>query len=210
MCERDASRGARYGRRVSKRYPSLVRRLWLALSCGWRIIFDRDHAGAIAALPASREVPDAVNADGTGVRSDGSDPAATNAPAARRLDPAAAELLLGLLQRGGRLVDFLQQDIEGFGDADVAAAARLVHAGCSKVLAEHARIEPVCSEAEESTIEVPAGYDPVAFKLIGRLTGQPPYRGVLRHRGWRVSALDLPAVIEDHDTAVLAPAEVEL
>jgi hypothetical protein len=57
---------------------------------------------------------------------------------------------------------------------------------------------------------VAAGYDPSEVKLTGKVTGKPPYRGVLRHRGWRVRELSLPEALEGHDFGVIAPAEVEL
>lgn len=117
--------------------------------------------------------------------------------------------LLGLLQREGRLVDFLQQDIAAFPDADVGAAARVVHEGCRRALRQHARIDSVRSESEGSSVTVAAAEDG-AVKLTGNLSGSPPYRGVLRHRGWRVEQLKLPMRLGSSDARVVAPAEVEL
>jgi Domain of unknown function (DUF2760) len=53
-------------------------------------------------------------------------------------------------------------------------------------------------------------FDPVAIKLSGDVRGALPYRGLLRHRGWRVTELLLPSAMEGHDPRILAPAEVEL
>jgi len=119
-------------------------------------------------------------------------------------------VLLALLQAEGRLVDFLQQDISDFDDVDVGAAARVVHQGCGKVLSAHAELEPVRSEAEDTAVEIAEGYDPAEIKLTGALSGTPPYRGILRHAGWRARALRLPRCLSAHDPSVLAPAEIEL
>jgi hypothetical protein len=117
--------------------------------------------------------------------------------------------LLSLLQREGRLVDFLEQDITSFSDEEVGAAARLVHDGCRKTLRQVVTVTPVRAENEGTNVTIPdsAGTE---VKLIGNVGGTPPYRGTLRHRGWRASAVRLPQMMEGHDAKILAPAEVEL
>jgi hypothetical protein len=107
-------------------------------------------------------------------------------------------------------VDFLEQDIGSFSDQDIGAAARVVHAGCRKALHAHAALAPVMPENEGSAITLPASFDANALKLTGNVGGSAPYRGVLRHRGWRVERFELPSLVGDHDVNVLAPAEVEL
>src|SRR4051812_3597376 len=47
---------------------------------------------------------------------------------------ASALMLLAGFQREGRLVDFLRQEVAGFTDTDIGAAARVVHGGCRRVL----------------------------------------------------------------------------
>ena len=59
-------------------------------------------------------------------------------------------------------------------------------------------------------MEVPAHFDPSAIRLTGNVTGQPPFRGILQHHGWRVKNYTLPPLPEGQDQFVLAPAEVEL
>ncbi|WP_155798864.1 DUF2760 domain-containing protein, partial [Sorangium cellulosum] len=118
--------------------------------------------------------------------------------------------LLALLQREGRLVDFLEQDIASFGDADVGVAARMVHEGCRKALRGHAKLAPVRREDEGATVTLEAGYSPAEVKLIGNVSGSAPYRGVLRHRGWRAETISLPTPVAGHDASIIAPAEVEL
>jgi hypothetical protein len=118
--------------------------------------------------------------------------------------------LLALLQREGRLVDFLREPLDGFSDGDIGAAARDVHRGCKKVLEQHLVMEPVMPGEEEAKVSVPKGFDPAEIRLIGEAKGEPPFRGTLRHHGWRVTETKLPSLAEGVDRAVIAPAEVEL
>ena len=124
--------------------------------------------------------------------------------------PDAAMQLLGLLQRDARLIDFTQEDLSQYSDADVGGVARVLHEGCSKVLREHFTIAPVRSEAEGSRLTLPAGFDARAVRLTGNVLGQAPFTGSLCHRGWRVTETRLPRLAESHDVRVLAQAEVEL
>jgi hypothetical protein len=47
-------------------------------------------------------------------------------------------------------------------------------------------------------------------KLSGNVQGAGPYKGVLRHRGWKVVKASLPTPVKGYDPNVIAPAEVEL
>jgi len=114
------------------------------------------------------------------------------------------------MQREGRLVDFLQQEIDTFKDAEIGAAARVVHAGCRKALLAHFDIAKIRPEAEGSSVTVPEGFDGRSIRLTGNVQGSAPYRGVLRHAGWRAESAELPALVAGYDAAILAPAEVEL
>jgi hypothetical protein len=118
--------------------------------------------------------------------------------------------LLSLLQREGRLVDFLREDIQQFEDAQVGAAARSVHEGCTKVLADYFSLEPVMKEGEGDPVTVPEGFDPSAVKLVGQVTGDPPFKGTLAHHGWKASKAELPARPEGQDKTVIGQAEVEV
>jgi hypothetical protein len=118
--------------------------------------------------------------------------------------------LLALLQREGRFVDFVRDSVDGASDADIGAAAREVHRGCRKVLDQHLSFEPVMPGAEEEKVTVPKGFDPAEVRLIGEAKGEPPFRGTLRHHGWRVVDAKLPQLAEGIDRSVIAPAEVEL
>lgn len=138
-------------------------------------------------------------------------PAPAPAPVVRATaDVDAALQLLALLQRDARFVDFLQEDITPYSDAEVGGAARMLHGGARKVLQETFDLEAVRSEAEGSRLTLPAGFDAAAVRVTGNVVGQPPFTGTLQHKGWRATAVRLPALTEGHDTRVIAPAEVEL
>ena len=119
--------------------------------------------------------------------------------------------LLALLQREGRLVDFFSEDIAPYQDAQVGAAVRELHAGCRKALEQYVTLEPVLDGEEDRPVTVEEGFDPAAVKLVGNVTGRPPLRGLLRHRGWRVARINLPTLPpEGTGRKVVAPAEVEI
>jgi hypothetical protein len=117
--------------------------------------------------------------------------------------------LLSLLQRDGRLVDFLAEDLTGFRDDQIGAAARTVHEGCKKVLGEYLKLEPVLREPEGAPVAVAAGFDAAAIRLTGNVVGDPPFRGTVRHHGWRAAEVRIPEP-PPGDGRVVAPAEVEL
>lgn len=132
------------------------------------------------------------------------------APAIAAASPDSALQLLGLLQRNARFVDFVEENIAGYSDADIGAAARLVHEGCRTTLREHFTIEPVRNEAEGSRITLAEGFDASAVRLTGNVVGKAPFNGSIAHRGWRVADVRLPKLVKTHDVTVIAPAEVEL
>lgn len=118
--------------------------------------------------------------------------------------------MLALLQREGRLVDFLQEEIDDYDDSDIGAAVRDIHRGCRKVLVDYLTLEAVMPGDEDDDVKVPAGFDPTEVRLIGETNGEPPFAGVLRHHGWRVTKTKLPSLSDGVDRNVLAPAEVEV
>ena len=123
---------------------------------------------------------------------------------------ASGLAVLGLLQREGRLVDFLQEDVASFSDAEIGAAARVVHAGSRKVLNQYLTLEPVLKDAEGAAITVPIGFNAERIRLTGNVTGQPPFKGSLKHHGWVATSVRFPTVSATLDPRVVAPAEVEL
>jgi hypothetical protein len=140
--------------------------------------------------------------------------AARPMPVTSRANQADAEIVsfLAMLQARGRLVDFLMDDINAHNDAQVGAAARVVHAGCKTALLEHFQISPVRAENEGSTVQVAAGYSPDEYRLLGKISGQAPFSGVLVHHGWKTDVVNLPRVLRSSADRLptIAPAEVEL
>lgn len=122
----------------------------------------------------------------------------------------AALQLLGLLQREARFVDFIQEEVAPYTDAEIGAAARVVHEGCRKVLREHFTIAPVRSEAEGARVTLQAGFDAAAVRLTGHVVGQAPFTGTLGHRGWQVTEVKLPQLTDTRAARIIAQAEVEL
>jgi hypothetical protein len=115
-----------------------------------------------------------------------------------------------LLQREGRLVDFLLEDLMSYTNQEVGVAAREIHDHCQKVLKQHLVLAPIFKETEGETVQVPAGFDPALVQLTGNVTGEPPFHGNLKHHGWRVQEIILKPIPEGQDEFILQPAEVEL
>ncbi len=170
-------------------------RLLLALRCFFSILFSRRlPAEALALSPPSE--PPALPP-----------PPAVDAGALRR---EGALQLLGLLQREGRLVDFLEEDIGSYTDAQIGAAVRDIHKGCRRAISEHVPLQPVLAQPDGASVRIEPGFSPARIRLVGNVVGAPPFTGTLRHPGWWSERVALPSVTADHDPTVIAPAEVEL
>ncbi len=170
-------------------------RLWFAWVVYFRVLFNGEYAAELKEAPRDRALPPAPP------------------PPAKKPEPPstdAALQLLALLQREGRFVDFLEEDVASFSDADIGAAARVVHQGCRKALREHLKLEPVRTEEEGVKVTLEDGFKADEVKLTGNVAGKGPYNGTLRHRGWRAKEVSLPQAIDGHDARIIAQAEVEL
>ena len=181
---------------------SFFARLWLAIVCFFKLIFDPPFAASVDALrkpkpplPVSKERPTL--------------PATPLAISAQQLARNEQALhLLSMLQRDGRLIDFCEEELQGFSDAQIGAAARGVHEGVRKTLRSAFKIVPIRNDAEGAGVSIPGGFDPMAIRLTGNVTGNPPFKGVLKHHGWKVVEVRMPTATGD--PTLLAPAEVEL
>ena len=119
--------------------------------------------------------------------------------------------LLATLQREARLIDFLMEDLTGYDDARIGAAARDVHRACAAALERMFDLRPLRYQEEGAQVEILAGYDPVQLMLTGNVTDQLPLRGTLVHHGWQAMQCELPAWSGQEESArVIAPAEVEV
>jgi hypothetical protein len=184
-------------------------RLWFAYVVFFRVLFNGEYAAELYA-PSPKALP-----EGEKAKAALPEPVAVAPKPAKEPEPPppsadAALQLLALLQREGRFVDFLEEDVASFADADIGAAARVVHSGCRKAIREHVKLEPVRNEEEGARVTLNEPLDADAVKLTGNVQGKGPYTGTLRHRGWRAAEITMPTAVGSHDTHILAQAEVEL
>ncbi len=185
--------------------------LWLIIIwVGGRAI-DTARARVLPAVPAAPPpiADPAVVADNMLLEPE---PAPTPEPVMpQAADETPAIQVLAILQRKGRLIDFLQEDLTAYEDAQIGAAVRTIHQGCNEALAETVQLEPIFQEAEGSNITIEAGFDSHAIRLVGSVSDEPPFRGVLRHKGWRAASINLPERTgERDDEMIIAAAEVEV
>jgi hypothetical protein len=124
--------------------------------------------------------------------------------------PDRAIQMLALLQRDGRLIDFLAEDVSPYPDGQLGAAVRTIHTSCKQVLDRYLKLEPVLNSEEDQPVALQNGFDPAAVKLIGNVGGVVPTKGILRHRGWRVKEANLPSLPQGAGREIIAPAEVEI
>jgi hypothetical protein len=186
----------------------VVKRLPIASYSFVRALADADYAHLLTDI----YVDGASSLPATRTRTPAAKPPPLPQPAARLTEapPDSALVLLGLLQKEGRFLDFLQEPITAYSDQEIGAAARVVHEGCQRVLEDYISIAPVRSEAEGSRVTLEPGFDASAVRPIGHVVGDPPFTGSLVHRGWRADEVRLPKVAGSRDVSILAPAEVEL
>ncbi len=160
-------------------------RISLAAKSGMKIFSDEEFAGKVTELLQPLP-PEPEKLDGTPLR------------------------VLNLLQREGRLLDFLMEDIGGADDQQIAAGVRDIHQKCQAALNEHLVLKPILDGEEESQVEVKKGFNPAEIQLTGNVTGEPPFKGTLQHAGWRVVEIKIAEPSEETDECVVQPAEVEL
>lgn len=118
--------------------------------------------------------------------------------------------MVSLLQREGRLIDFFAENLDSYEDDQIGAAVREIHSTCRKVVEKSLSLKPVIGSMEGETVNVEAGFDPGSIKLVGNVSGEPPFSGILRHRGWQAGKIEMPTFSGDQDPSVIAPAEVEI
>ncbi len=128
-------------------------------------------------------------------------------PAPKAPVVSSSAQLLAAFQKEGRFIDFLQEDLTGFPDAQVGSVARTVHKGCRQDMQQYLTLSPVLAQKEGESVSVEAGFDPHRISLVGKVEGEPPFSGVLRHHGWKLDKDTLPPL---GNAEILLPAEVEL
>ncbi len=173
---------------------NLFRRMLLAFRIFFRTLFNATIAEQVARIFA------------------GGEPGTTATPAVRpKQSPAAkppahreAITLLAALQREARLVDFVQESLAGYSDAQIGDAVRDIHRDCGAV---RAAIRPAAGRGEGRGGG--GGYsrrfDPNRWRLTGKVTGQPPFRGQLVHPGWEATICEVPTWSGDPAAATSWP-----
>lgn len=202
---------------------ALGARLWLALTLPFQLLFNGMLAarlaqairGELVSLPeAKAKAKQELETERKAIEAKAAAKAKPAKPAPKEVAPEAdltpALQLLSILQREGRFVDFLQEDVSSFSDADIGAAARVVHEGCTRALEDVITLAAVRTEAEGAKVELAVGFDANRTRVTGNVTGEPPFTGTLAHHGWRVEKVRLPELTPGHDPTIIAPAEVEL
>lgn len=118
--------------------------------------------------------------------------------------------LLSVFQNEGRLIDFFEENLDAYEDDQIGAAVRNIHENCRKVMNKYINCKPIVEEDEDEEMTVAAGFDPSAMKLTGNVTGDPPFTGVVRHKGWKAVKVDMPALSGEQNPDIIAPAEIEI
>lgn len=168
-------------------------RLGTACKAFWRILRDADAARKVSTLLQPEEP--------------------TVKPAERKRRPGRNDALnvLAALQREARLVDFLNESLDAYSDAQIGTAVRDIHRDAGAAIQRMFGIGPVLDQPENAAVEVPKGYSPNRYKLTGTLEGEPPYRGTLCHHGWQAAHCEVPEWHGDEDGRMcIAPAEVQV
>jgi hypothetical protein len=128
----------------------------------------------------------------------------------KHLQNASLQTLV-VLQRNGRLIDFLQENLSEYDDAQIGAAVRSIHSGCKETLSKYIDLKPIFKDEEGKEVTVDEGFDSRAIQLTGNVKGNPPFKGILRHRGWRAVKVQVPQLTsQEEGNNVLAPAEIEI
>lgn len=117
---------------------------------------------------------------------------------------------ISVLQREGRLLDFFAEELSVYDDEQIGAAVRSIQEDCRKSVNKYLAPVPVIDKEEGDVVDVDLGFDPNAIKLTGNVSGEPPFRGVLRHRGWKAAKNEVPKLSDVQDSSIIAPAEVEV
>ena len=122
-----------------------------------------------------------------------------------------AVTLLAALQREARFIDFVEEPLDGLSDEQIGAAVRDIHRNLAAVVNRMFGPQPVLSENEGAKIDIPKGFDAGRYRLVGHVSGEPPFQGTLTHHGWQVATCQLPEWTGSNEAAkIIAPAEVEV
>jgi hypothetical protein len=175
-----------------------LNRIALAFRCFFSLLFK----GSLS--------PETISALGLAPKTQAAPRAAATAAAAPAMKISDGALqMLAIMQRDSRLIDFLMEDIGPYSDDQIGAAVRELHDQCRDSMARYVKLEPVIDGVEGTFAKAPSP-DPNVVKFVGNVPAKPPAGGTLRHKGWRASRIDLPALASKQDASIIAPAEIEI
>lgn len=117
---------------------------------------------------------------------------------------------LGIFQREGRLMDFFAEDLKNYSDDQIGAAVRSIQADCKQAVKKYIDPGPVVAGDEGDPITIEPGFDMNAVTLVGNVAGDPPFEGVIRHRGWKAGKKEVPRLADIQDPTIITPAEIEV
>jgi hypothetical protein len=178
-----------------------LNRIVLAFKCFFGLLFSGE---------LSPDVITALNLTKRGAAAPAAKAAAPTTAAVPTVRTADGALqLLAILQRDSRLIDFLQEDISAYADEQIGAAVREIHDQSRDAIARYVTLTPVIDGVEGTYAKAP-GQDASLVKFVGNVPAKPPAGGTLRHKGWRATKVDLPALPTRLDATIIAPAEIEI
>jgi hypothetical protein len=178
-----------------------LNRIVLAFKCFFGLLFSGE---------LSPDVITALNLTKRGAAAPAAKAAAPTPAAVPTVRTADGALqLLAILQRDSRLIDFLQEDISAYADDQIGAAVREIHDQSRDAIARYVTLTPVIDGVEGTYAKAP-GQDASLVKFVGNVPAKPPAGGTLRHKGWRATKVDLPALPARLDATIIAPAEIEI
>jgi hypothetical protein len=181
-----------------------LNRVFLAFRCFFNILFSGQLSDpALAALGLSRR----GGAAAASPKAAAPGPAAATTASVKTSDGALQ--ILSIMQRDSRLLDFLMEDLTTYSDDQIGAAVRELHDQCRDSVSRYITLQPVIDGVEGTFAQAPSK-DPGIVKFVGNVPATPPSGGTLRHKGWRASKVDLPALAARQDATILAPAEIEI
>lgn len=187
----------------------MMKRFWLAWRTFWAVWLDPEAAERVRRVLENRkEGASSSPSVAPQQHPQQSTPTAPLKSHEFRQHPAIT--LLATLQREARLIDFLQEDLTGYSDAQIGAAVREIHRDCRAALQRMFDIHPVIHEPEGSCIPIPHEHNPGVIRLTGAGSAGKQH-GVVRHHGWQASRCEIPQYTGPEAAAhIIVPADLEV
>jgi hypothetical protein len=183
--------------------------LGLALGAFLKCLFNSDFAGEVKALALHRKSNKPKASLKTELAKEKIDGPSKNIDLQKESYNNGAIHILAEMQKEGRLIDFLKENLDDYNDEEIGGSVRSIHEGCKKAIDTHIQMEKVLDQEEESTCRINKDYDAKSIKLTGRVSDTYPMKGSLVHPGWKVKEVKLTQKSKSTQN-IIAPAEVEI